>query len=69
MNDEQAFQSWMRAVDGYVDGVAGCSVYDLPDCTFRDWFDSGMGAEQAARECIAAARADSEYSDLFHPAR
>jgi hypothetical protein len=48
----QSFEEWMRAVDQYVWKFAGCSVYDLADWRFRDWYDDGTNAASAARQAI-----------------
>ncbi len=46
------FQQWMEAIDQAVLGTAFCSVHDLSDQPFRDWFDSGIDAEEAARMAL-----------------
>ncbi|MHC4713661.1 MAG: hypothetical protein ACYTAN_10395 [Planctomycetota bacterium] len=51
------FDAWMRDVDKWVgEYLIGFSVHDLPDCPFRDWFDSGMTAKGAACEAIRRAK-------------
>ena len=50
------FDQWMEYVDKWVAMLAGCSVYDLPDCCFADWFADGMAAKTAARKAIKAAK-------------
>jgi hypothetical protein len=47
-----AFDSWMTAVDAEVERLCCLSVHDLADQPFRDWFDSGMTAEEAARQTL-----------------
>lgn len=46
------FDNWMMNVDDEVEKVCGLSVHDLADQPFRDWFDSGMTAEEAARQTL-----------------
>lgn len=46
------FEKWMKLVDLAVEDKTGLSVYDLPDCPFRDWFDSGKKASTAANKAI-----------------
>ena len=45
----------MKDVDSAVGAICGLSVYDLPDCCFRDWYDDGVSAVGAARRAIKAA--------------
>ena len=46
------YAQWMDKVDGYIWAIVGCSVYDLPDCSFRDWYDDGMAPNRAARYAL-----------------
>lgn len=50
-----AFDSWLGAVDRIVNERTGVSVHDLPDMPFRDWFDDGVSAKQAAARAILSA--------------
>ncbi len=50
-SDNSTFEEWMRQVDAYCWRGMGLSVYDLPDCLFRDWYD------QRVRPIWAAIRA------------
>lgn len=52
------FEQWMALVDGQCERRAGCSVHDLPDCCFRDWFEDGVSASGAAVRAIRSARSD-----------
>ena len=47
---------WMQAVDEFVWDRAGCSVYDLPDCLYRDWYDARIAPLKAALKAIKRAR-------------
>ena len=55
--DGKRFERWMEQVDGVVGEVVGVSVYDLPGCCYRDWYDSGISATEAAQwaieECVS----------------
>lgn len=46
--DKLAFKRWMAEVDRVVEDEVGMSVHELPDCTYRDWFDDETDAEEAA---------------------
>lgn len=49
---DNIFSSWMNAVDEAVWMIAGCSVHDLPDYSFRALFDDGAAATEAANEAL-----------------
>ena len=51
-----SFEAWMREVDLTVVRRTDVSVYDLPDCCFRVWYEGGMSARVAAIEAIANAK-------------
>lgn len=57
---EQTFEAWMEAVDEQVEALAGCSVHDLPDCPFRDWYDAGLSPRDAALRAIRNANDEDE---------
>jgi len=46
------FGSWMRTVDQVVFSLAGIGAYDIADQTWRDWYDDGYTADEAAREAL-----------------
>ena len=46
------FEIWMVRVDRTVNAIALVSVYDLPDRPYRDWFDDGMLASDAAKQAL-----------------
>ncbi len=51
-----SFEDWMRRVDAVIAGrLCGLVSSDLPDCCYRDWFDAGVGPQEAARRAIANA--------------
>jgi hypothetical protein len=49
------FEQWMRAVDNAVSRIAMVSVYDLPDCDFRSWYEDGVKPVTAARRALRSA--------------
>ena len=53
------FDQWMKDVDKEVEAICGLSYNDLPDQTYRDWFDCDIPAEEAARMAL-----ESEGLDL-----
>jgi hypothetical protein len=55
-DDEQGFDAWYAKVDAAVQAKTGLSVDDLPDCCYRDWWEDGMTAGQAARAAIRSAQ-------------
>jgi hypothetical protein len=55
-----SFVEWMKKVNRVVVSVAGLSVRDLPDQPFREWFDEGMDAHEAAELTLE----DSGYYDF-----
>lgn len=48
-----AFSRWMTEVTLNMEALYGLETDDLPDCSYADWFHSGMSAEDAAREAMA----------------
>ena len=58
--DNRSFGEWMSAVDQCV-GLRGLSVYDLPDCLFRDWYDNRLRPIHAANRALKRAADAVEY--------
>ena len=50
-----SFERWMEKVDQVIGNRVGLSAYDLPDCSFHDWFDDGIGWKKAAVMAISGA--------------
>lgn len=46
------FDQWMKKVDAYVWRLVGASVHDLADVPFRDWFESGISPQSAAKKAL-----------------
>lgn len=49
---KKTFDEWMREVDEAVESRVGCSVHDLADCPFRDWYEDDVSARSAAARAI-----------------
>jgi len=47
-----SWQEWINKVDSKVYATIGCSVFDLPDCCLRDWFEDGISPTEAAMRAI-----------------
>jgi hypothetical protein len=60
MTRKWTFEQWMQRVDAHVQNVLGLSVYDLPDCPFRDWYEYGMQPERAAKKAIRRIEGEDE---------
>jgi len=52
---EGSFTQWMREVDANVWRLAGVSAHDLPDQTYRDWYECEYEPEDAAEEALSNA--------------
>jgi hypothetical protein len=52
VSNDQAFNAWLAKVDVEIGKICGLSHTDLPDQTWRDWFDSEMTPAEAARETL-----------------
>lgn len=50
--DSEEFKTWLKEVDRLITNEFGIGVFDLPDRLWRDMFDSGMSAEEAAQDTI-----------------
>lgn len=50
------FHQWMAIVENIVWKTVDCSVRDLPDCLFRDWYEDGLTPDEAAERAIKEAR-------------
>lgn len=46
------FEQWLAHVNTTVEEEVGLSISDLPDCSYRDWFDGAMGSRTAAARAI-----------------
>lgn len=41
------FSNWFAQVDNAAEQTFGLSVHDLPDGTWRDYFDDGLSPQEA----------------------
>ena len=51
-----SFAQWMDEVDTFVWMLAGCSIYDLPGCNLRDWYEDELTPNEAATRAVVEAR-------------
>ena len=56
-DDSRSFEEWMTEVDRLV-WFRGLSVYDLPDCCYRDWYDDRVRPIRAANRALKNAGGD-----------
>jgi hypothetical protein len=49
------FEQWMEAVDRVLLRKVGFTSSDLPDVLYRDWYDDGVTAAEAADMAIEQA--------------
>lgn len=47
------YGTWFARVNRQVVRISGVGADDLPDQSWRDWFDDGMTPNEAAREALA----------------
>ncbi len=47
-----SFETWMKTVDQHVIRTVSLSADDLPDCCYRDWYESGCSPKEAAELAI-----------------
>ncbi len=50
----QSYKDWFRAVNAWVEAIAGCVVMDLADCPFYDWWEDGVSPKVAAKRALEA---------------
>ena len=49
---KSSFRLWLVEVENMIFQETGLTRDQLPDCLYRDWFDAGMSASDAATEAI-----------------
>lgn len=49
---DRTFDQWMKAVDEACYRLAGLSIHDLPDQSFRDCYDAGESPDEFTREVL-----------------
>jgi len=57
VGDNPTFEQWMSRVDKFV-GYRGLSVYDLPDCNYKAWYDRRVRPIRAANRALKNAGGD-----------
>jgi hypothetical protein len=46
------FQEWLQEVDGHLEATIGLGHRDLPDQTWRDWFEDQVDPAEAAEYAL-----------------
>lgn len=49
------FEQWMQETDDSIWTLIGCSIHDLPDCPFRDWYEDELTPGEAAVRAVKGA--------------
>ncbi len=52
MSQRVSFEAWMQQVDARIERKCGMSHDDLPDIAYRDLYDAGESAEEAATQAL-----------------
>ena len=52
MGQTMDFKQWKREVNKVVVNRIGMGCNDMPDVSYRDWYDDGMSPEEAADEAV-----------------
>lgn len=56
MKKKLTFEEWEKEVDKIVIRRTGCSLYDLPDCPTRYWYENDESPSSAASLAIQSAK-------------
>lgn len=62
--EDRLFLQWMNQVDFDLDAALGVGSRDLADAPYRDYFDAGLSAREAADE-VAADNIEADDGDSF----
>lgn len=46
------YKNWMIAVDQEIQKIAIIGLYDLPDCTYYDWYEADYTPKEAAKMAL-----------------
>ena len=52
-NSTHSFEDWLKAVDEYLINLLGLDSASIEDWLWRDAYEGGSSAEEAAEECLA----------------
>jgi hypothetical protein len=47
-----SFEEWKAALNHWCQTTYGVHPDDLPDCTYRDWYEDGVPYQNAARMAV-----------------
>lgn len=50
-----SYERWLQQIDTYLAMMVGVSHQDLPDQPYRDWYEDGIGAAEAAAALLEMA--------------
>ena len=56
--DNPTYEDWIGRVDDILHRTRGCSLFDLPDCPTRDWYDKRVRPIRAANKALKWAGAE-----------
>ena len=51
-DDNPSFEDWMSRIDRFIGRALGLSIYDLPDCHYREWYERRMRPSRAAARAV-----------------
>jgi len=60
------FEAWLRALDDICLDEMGVSYQDLPDQSFKDWFDDGLSPEDAYYQMIENEYPGVEVQNIYY---
>lgn len=52
MAEQATFDKWLEQVNTWCWTLASCSVHDLADCRFMDWYEGNVGPKTAAKRAL-----------------
>ena len=60
------FKAWMEQCDNQVSAKIGLGAFDLPDATWRDYFDDGMTPAEAIDSAYMDQWSDEIPDDIWY---
>ena len=64
--ETMTFSKWLHQCDVVVSGKLGFGLHDLPDATWRDYFDDGLSPRDAADCAFDDQWCDEIPAELWH---
>jgi hypothetical protein len=65
----QSFKLWLAEVDAHISAELGCSLHDLEDYTWRDYYEDNVSPEDTAHEYISDWKYDHGLLEQDPPAK